>query len=85
MIIRSIIKNEQMQIRELSAKHGIDTTKIQRMWILSGSDGLGAYKQKRLLKQDVTEIRNFFRNRDRWALVDLYQNAIVVLFQAAAF
>ena len=85
MIIRSIIKNEQMQIRELSAKHGIDTTKIQRMWILSGSDGLGAYKQKRLLKQDVTEIRKFFRNRDRWALVDLYQNAIVVLFQAAAF
>lgn len=85
MIIRSIIKNEQMQIRELSAKHSIDTTRIQRMWILSGSDGLGAYKQKRLLKQDVTKIRKFFRNRDRWALVDLYQNAIVVLFRVAAF
>lgn len=84
MIIRSIITNEQMQIRELSAKHGIDVAKIQRMWLLGGGS-MGDFKQKRQLKQCVSQIRSFFRNRGKWALVDLYQNSIIVLFQAAAF
>lgn len=84
MIIRSIITNEQMQIRELSAKHGIDVAKIQRMWLLGGGS-MGDFKQKRQLKQCVSQIRSFFRSRGKWALVDLYQNSIVVLFQAAAF
>lgn len=73
-----------MQIRELSAKHGIDVAKIQRMWLLGGGS-MGDFKQKRQLKQCVSQIRSFFRNRGKWALVDLYQNSIIVLFQAAAF
>lgn len=84
MIIRSIIANEQMQIRELSAKHGIDIAKIQRMWILGGGSK-GDFEQKKLLKQIVSQVRSFFRSHDKWALVDLYQNSIIILFQAAAF
>ena len=57
MIIRSIIKNEQMQIRELSAKHGIDIAKIQRMWILGGGSK-GDFEQKKLLKQIQKNINN---------------------------
>lgn len=83
MLIRCMIANEQIQVRELSAKHGIDPAKIQRMWILGGR--MESFTQRRLIKQWVSMVRNYFTSHGRWALVDIYQNSVIALFQSAAF
>lgn len=85
MIIRSIILNEQLRVRELSAKHRIDTNKIQEMWVLNGKRSIGDYGQKRMLGQVAEEVRNIFREKGRWVLTDLYQSSVIILFQSAAY
>ena len=85
MIIRSIISNEPLRMREIAAKHGIDLGKIQNMWVICGNRSSSDYEQKRALRQAVSEVRHFFRRKGKWALADLYHNSIIILFNAAAF
>ena len=82
MLIRSLILNEPLRVRELSAKHGLDLAKLQRMWILQGSGGTG---NKRLLGKVLSNVRDVFHCRERRVLADIYQNTVVMLFQSSPF
>ena len=82
MIIRSLVLNERLRIRELASKHSIDLTKLQRMWVLRSRDWIG---NKRLMAKTLSDVQYFFQNRDKRVLTDLYQNSIIMLFQGAFF
>lgn len=86
MIIRSIISNDSLRARELAAKHHINLSNIQNMWVLNKKRGQGSdFDNKRELGNIVFDVRRFFRNKDKWVLADISGNSIIIFFQASSF
>lgn len=85
MLVRAIIRDEPLRMREIAAQHNIDTSQIQTMWVLHEKMSDEASAAKQSMAHYVPVARQFFQEQKKWALVDSYQNSVIILFKAATF
>lgn len=85
MLVRSIIDDEPLRMREIATQHNIDMHKFQAMWIAQPRGYSSSYQSKQQLGKCVAMTQNFFRNQKRRALTDSYQNAVVTILELASF
>lgn len=85
MMVRAIISDEPLRMREIAAQHGINTSQIQSMWVLHEKKSSESPVSKQKLDQYVSIARGFFRKHQKWILADSYQNSVIILFKTSSF
>lgn len=83
MLVRSIIEDDPLRMREIATQHNIDTSKYQAMWIVQEKRYSSAHISKQRLTGIMASTRAFFSEPKKRVLMDAYQNSIVLFFESA--
>ena len=83
MLVRSIIDDDPLRMREIATQHNIDISQYNSMWVVREKGHSATHTTKQRILHYIASTKAFWGERKKRVLIDAYQNSVIVFFASA--